>query len=134
MEDGVAGMPHGFDFGGVGASEAVEGGEGYVLGGSAGGYDFGVWFGVEGVEAALGILLGGQGTIPIAPLRRLLSLLGRHAGQCGPTPQTYRVFATASISASASAGENPPQTATRQYLRKVRGSQLIQQLLLRLIL
>jgi len=47
VEDGVAGVPHWFDFCGVGAAEAVECGEGYVLGCSGGGYNFGVGFGVE---------------------------------------------------------------------------------------
>ena len=47
MEDGVLGVPHGFDFGGVGAAEAVECREGYCLGGSEGGDYFGVGFGVK---------------------------------------------------------------------------------------
>lgn len=46
-------MPHGFDFGRVGPSEAVEGGEGDVTVRVDGGKDSGVRGGVEGVEAAL---------------------------------------------------------------------------------
>lgn len=79
FEDGVLGVPHGFDLGGIGAAEAVEGREGDPLVGAEGGDHFGVWFGVEGIEAALGLLIGTQRTIPINILRFLLPLRRRHA-------------------------------------------------------
>ena len=67
-------MPHGFDLGGIGPSEAIECGEGDVLVGSDGADDLGIGLCVKGVETGFGVLVGGECTVPIGGLRGFAAL------------------------------------------------------------
>ena len=61
-------MPEGFDFGGIVASESIEGGEGDPLVRIQGANDLGASLGVKGIQTRFGFVLRGQGAVPVDEL------------------------------------------------------------------
>lgn len=58
FENGVLGVPHGFDLGGIGPPQSVESRERDVLVGVNGTNNFGIGLGIKGIETGFGVLGG----------------------------------------------------------------------------